>query len=154
MIGLLRSRVDRWFLPRSAPSDTPELTQRNVHIVPTRAGWMLFVTLLVLLASSINYQLNLCYLMTFPLTSCIMVGLHVSHATLRGLALHLMPPEAQYAGSAAVFRIVLGSKTIDIAFKPERRGLHTVPPLKAETRFPLGTFRAWTVWRPASGLLV
>jgi uncharacterized protein (DUF58 family) len=183
MIGFLRARIDGWFLSRGAPSDTIELTQRNVYILPTRAGWMLFITLGVLLVSSINYQLNLGYLLTFLLAGCVMVGMHVGHATLRGLALHLMPPAAQYAGSAAVFRIVLGntrkrvrygiglsvrgsrhrawgdvpaqgSETIDIAFKPERRGLHAVPPLMAETRFPLGTFRVWTVWRPASSLLV
>jgi uncharacterized protein (DUF58 family) len=29
-----------------------------------------------------------------------------------------------------------------------------VPPLTAETRFPLGTFRVWTVWRPAAQVLV
>jgi uncharacterized protein (DUF58 family) len=41
-----------------------------------------------------------------------------------------------------------------VAFKPERRGLHRVPPLTAETRFPLGTFRVWNVWRPAAQVLV
>ena len=29
-----------------------------------------------------------------------------------------------------------------------------MPPLTAETRFPLGTFRVWTVWRPAAQVLV
>ena len=29
-----------------------------------------------------------------------------------------------------------------------------MPTLSAETRFPLGLFRAWTVWRPAARLLV
>ncbi len=29
-----------------------------------------------------------------------------------------------------------------------------MPALTAETRFPLGLFRAWTVWRPAAQLLV
>jgi uncharacterized protein (DUF58 family) len=48
----------------------------------------------------------------------------------------------------------LGSSTVSVAFRPERRGLHRVPPLTAETRFPLGTFRVWTVWRPASQVLV
>jgi uncharacterized protein (DUF58 family) len=48
----------------------------------------------------------------------------------------------------------LGSSIVEVAFKPERRGLHRVPPLTAETRFPLGTFRVWTVWRPAAQLLV
>ncbi len=30
----------------------------------------------------------------------------------------------------------------------------SVPPLTAETRFPLGTFRVWTVWKPAAQVLV
>jgi uncharacterized protein (DUF58 family) len=47
-----------------------------------------------------------------------------------------------------------GTATVEIAFQPERRGLHPVPPLTAETRFPLGTFRVWTVWRPAARMLV
>jgi uncharacterized protein (DUF58 family) len=183
MIGALRSRMDGWFLSRRPPSDVLELTQRNVYIVPSRAGWMLGATLLVLLIASINYQLNLGYLLTFMLAGCVAVGMHVSHGTLRGLSMRLMPPEAQYAGSAAVFRVVLhnarrsvrygiglavrgsgqwawsdvpaqGSETVEVAFQPSRRGLHAVPPLTAETRFPLGTFRVWAVWRPASQVLV
>ena len=182
-MGFLHARIDKWFLSRVPPGDTLELTQRNVYILPTRAGWMLFVTLMVLLVASINYQLNLGYLLTFLLAGSVMVGVHMGHANLCGLSLHLMAPEAQYAGTAAVFRIVLhntrrrvrfgiglsvrgsgrwawgdvpaqSSETIDIAFQPEHRGLHAVPPLTAETRFPLGTFRVWTVWRPAASLLV
>jgi uncharacterized protein (DUF58 family) len=109
--------------------------------------------------------------------------MHVCHGTLRGPAMHLVPPDAHYAGAAAVFRVVLhntrrrvrygigmavrgsgqwawtdvpaeGTSTVEIAFQPERRGLHPVPPLTAETRFPLGTFRVWTVWRPAAQMLV
>lgn len=183
MITALRSRIDDWFLARRAPSDTLELTQRNVYIVPTRAGWMLACTLLVLLVASINYQLNLGYLLTFLLAGSVAVGMHVCHATLSGLAMHLIAPDAQYAGAAAVLRVVLhnakrstrygigmavrgsgqwawsdvpaqGSETVEIAFQPPRRGLHPVPPLTAETRFPLGTFRVWCVWRPASQMLV
>lgn len=183
MISSLRSRIDGWFLSRRPPSDTLELTQRNVYIVPTTAGWMLAATLLLLLVASINYQLNLGYLLTFLLAGSVAVGMHVCHGTLRGLAMHLVPPEAQYAGAAAVFRVVLhnarrgtrygigmavrhsgqwswcdvpaqGSATVEVAFRPERRGLHAVPTLTAETRFPLGTFRVWTVWRPASQMLV
>jgi uncharacterized protein (DUF58 family) len=183
LLGSLRSRIDGWFLSRRPPSDTLELTQRNVYIVPTPAGWMLAGTLLLLLIASINYQLNLGYLLTFLLAGCVAVGMYVCHATLRGLALRLMAPDARYAGAAAVFRVMLhnqrrstrygiglavrhsghwswsdvpaeGSATVEVAFKPERRGLHPVPTLTAETRFPLGTFRVWTVWRPASQVLV
>jgi uncharacterized protein (DUF58 family) len=47
-----------------------------------------------------------------------------------------------------------GSATVQVAFAPTRRGLHRLPTLTAETRFPLGTFRVWTVWRPAAQVLV
>jgi uncharacterized protein (DUF58 family) len=47
-----------------------------------------------------------------------------------------------------------GQAVVHIAFQPHRRGLHPVPTLTAETRFPLGTFRVWTYWRPAAQLLV
>ncbi|GAC1607071.1 MAG: hypothetical protein NVS3B2_15620 [Ramlibacter sp.] len=183
MITSLRRRIDGWFLSRRPPSDTLELTQRNVYIVPTRAGWTLAATLLVLLIASINYQLNLGYLLTFLLAGSVAVGMHVCHGTLRGLAMHMVAPEPHYAGAAAVVRVVLhnarrsvrygigmavrgsgqwawtdvpaeASATVEIAFQPERRGLHPVPALTAETRFPLGTFRVWTVWRPAARMLV
>jgi uncharacterized protein (DUF58 family) len=179
----LRRRLDGWFLSRRPPSDRLRLTQRNVYIVPSRAGWMLGATLGVLLLASINYQLNLGYLMTFLLAGCAAVGMHVCHATLRGLGLHLAPPEPQFAGDSATLRVTLhnerrgtrhgiglavrgsgqwswtdvpaqGTATVDVAFRAPRRGRHPVPVLTAETRFPLGTFRVWTVWRPAAQLLV
>ena len=69
---------------------------------------MLGATLLVLLVASINYQLNLGYLLTFLLAGSVVVGMHVCHGTLRGLAMRLMPPDAAVTRApAAVFRVVL-----------------------------------------------
>ena len=185
-VGFVRGRFRQWWQSRLPLSDTTTLTQRNVYILPTRPGLMLGLTLMVLLVASINYQLNLGYLLTFLLAGSAVVGMHVCHATLRGLTLILIAPDAQYAGTSATFGVVLtsdrrsvrygigvavldathedrwvwtdvpaqGSSTVHVAFKPERRGLHRVPPLTAETRFPLGTFRVWTVWRPAAQVLV
>jgi len=47
-----------------------------------------------------------------------------------------------------------GQATAHVSYVPPLRGLHDVPTLSAETRFPLGLFRAWTVWRPSARLLV
>ncbi|MEO7954965.1 MAG: DUF58 domain-containing protein [Polaromonas sp.] len=47
-----------------------------------------------------------------------------------------------------------GSSVVQVAFTPGRRGLHRLPTLTAETRFPLGTFRVWSVWRPAAQVMV
>ncbi len=179
----LRPRLRQWWQARLPLTDTLALTQRNVYILPTRAGWMLAATLAVLLVASINYQLNLGYLLTFMLAGCAAIGMVVGHNTLRGLVLHMQPPQSLFAGSLAVLDIKLtnarrtpryaigiavqgtghwswadvpgqGEATVQISFKPERRGLHRVPPLTAETRFPLGTFRVWAIWRPAAEVLV
>ncbi len=178
-----QARLRLWWHQRLPRSDTLHLTQRNIYILPTRAGWMLAVTLLVLLVASINYQLNLGYLLTFLLAGSVAAGMVVCHNTLRGLTLHLLPPQPLFAGGLAVLQVKLvnprhtprhaigvalldterwswadvpaqGDSTVQVSFQPARRGLHALPPLTAETRFPLGTFRVWTVWRPAAQVLV
>jgi uncharacterized protein (DUF58 family) len=183
IFGWIQKRFQRWWQSKLPLTDTLTLTQRNVYILPTRPGFMLALTLLVLLVASINYQLNLGYLLTFMLAGATVVGMHVCHGTLRGLTMHLIAPHAHFAGATATVDIQLvhdarktrhsigmslldakhwawtdvppqGSATVQVAFKPAQRGLHRVPTLTAETRFPLGTFRVWTVWRPKSEVLI
>ena len=178
----IRARINRFWMSRLHPADSSLLTQRNVYILPTRPGWMLALTLLVLLIASINYQLNLGYVLTFLLAGCAIVGMHVCHGTLRGLTLQLQLPEPCFVGSAATLALQLhsqrktprygiglavlgsqqwswtdvepqGSARVQIAIHPSQRGLQTLPALTAQTHFPLGTFRVWTVWRPAARLL-
>ena len=55
----VRLRVRRWLAARLPRTDTQLLTQGNIYILPTRAGWMFALTLVVLLLASVNYQLNL-----------------------------------------------------------------------------------------------
>ena len=123
----VRRRVQRWFLNRLPPTDTLTLTQRNVYILPTRAGWMLGLTLILLLVGSINYQLNLGYLLTFLLAGCALVGMHVCHANLRGLTLHLTPPLPVHAGQAVGLEVRLSNDRkkprhgIGLGVKTERR---------------------------------
>jgi uncharacterized protein (DUF58 family) len=182
--ALLRARFGAWVDARQPRVDTLLLTQRNVYILPTRAGWMFALTLIVLLLASINYQLNLGYVLTFLLAGSGVVSMHLTHATLRGLTLHLKPVAPVFAGEPAVLDIVLTSPGVarfgiglkvwgapestltwldvpalgqahaQVSFVPTTRGHHGVPTLGAETRFPLGLFRVWTLWRPAARLLV
>lgn len=94
----LRHQWRRWWMNRLPSSDTLVLTHRNVYILPTRAGVMLGLTLLLLLVASINYQLNLGYLLTFLLAGCSTVALHVTHNNLRGVQLKLAPHDPIFAG--------------------------------------------------------
>ena len=68
---------------------------------------MLGATLLLLLIASINYQLNLGYLLTFLLAGSAMVGMLVCHGTLRGISLHLAPPSPIFAGASALIDVQL-----------------------------------------------
>jgi uncharacterized protein (DUF58 family) len=176
--------IQRWLARRTEPTDTLLLTQRNVYILPTRAGVMFAITLVVLLLASVNYQLNLGYLLTFLLAGSAVVSMHLTHATLRGLTLHLRPVAPVFAGEPAVLSVVLtspgtarygvglrvgrapasaitwldvpalGQTQAQVSFVPTARGPTAVPMLTVETRFPLGLFRSWTVWRPAARVTV
>lgn len=105
--AFVRGRFQKWWQSKLPFTDSVQLTQRNVYILPTRPGLMLGVTLLVLLVASINYQLNLGYLLTFLLAGSALVGMHVCHGTLRGLAMNLVAPPAHYAGAVAIFDVKL-----------------------------------------------
>jgi uncharacterized protein (DUF58 family) len=188
----LRRRWRDWWTARHPRTDTWTLTQANIYIVPTRAGLMFALTLAVMLLASINYQLNLGYVLTFLLAGSGLTSMYITHRTLRGLALHLRPPQPVFAGEPALLEIVLrsagrrshgiglkldtaddtddaaqthtapwvwvdvppqGQTSAHLSLVPARRGLHALPTVRAETRYPFGLFRAWTIWRPASSVL-
>jgi uncharacterized protein (DUF58 family) len=181
---VIAERLRNWFENRLPLSDSLTLTQSNIYIVPTKAGFAFALTLLLMLVASINYQLNLGYMLTFLLTGSALVSIHLTHATLRGLTLRVKSPAPVFLGESAELEIVLtnpgsvrhgiglavrharpfsfawcdvpaqGSASARVRFAPPHRGLRRVPALMAETRFPLGLFRAWTVWRPAAQVLV
>ncbi|MCA0241428.1 MAG: DUF58 domain-containing protein [Proteobacteria bacterium] len=185
MIQHWRRRVRGWWLARLPLTDNWTLTQGNIYILPTRAGLVFALTLVLMLLASINYQLNLGYALTFLLAGAGLVSMHLTHATLRGLTLHLRPVAPVFAGDAALLEIVCinpgaerhglalrfedraahgssfvwtdvpaqGQASARMSMRPPRRGLQPVPALVAETLFPFGLFRAWTVWRPAAQAL-
>ena len=79
------------------------------------AGFMLAGTLLVLLVASINYQLNLGYLLTFLLGGAALAAMHVSHANLRGLQLALSAPAPQFCGAATPLTVTSGRAALTCA---------------------------------------
>lgn len=178
-----RQRLHRWWRSRWQPTHTLTLTQRNVFILPTPAGWMYALTLAVLLVASINYRLNLGFLLTFLLAGSGIVGMHITHRTLCGLTLRMRPVDPVFAGDPAWLDVELthadgrahhgialaalperawawvdvparDRALLRISFRPAQRGWRALPMLRVETRFPLGIFHAWALWRPAHQVLV
>ncbi|MDT8999073.1 DUF58 domain-containing protein [Paucibacter sp. APW11] len=179
-----RDRWRAWWQARHPRSDAHLMTQRNLYILPTRPGLFFCLTLLVLLLASINEQLSLGFALSFILAGAGFASMHATHAVLRGLRLTLQAPAAGQAGSELPLQIqlhneaaarwgiglrVLGASEAQIAWTDVPagghaqlqlrlpalpRGHHPLPVLQIETRFPLGLFRAWSVWRPASAVWV
>jgi uncharacterized protein (DUF58 family) len=178
----LSARWRAWIDSRHDHGLSTRLVQKNIYILPTRAGLLYAVLLIALLIGSINYQLNLGYLLTFMLAGVGVMSMHVTHGNLRGVTLAVQEPEPAFAGQQAKLRLTLtapdkhrygisvqcgasGHVSLvdiepgvptqhDIAVAAPKRGLHDLDRLTIQTRFPLGIWRAWTYWRPALQLLV
>jgi uncharacterized protein (DUF58 family) len=152
--------------------------------------------MLLLLLASINYQLNLGFALTFLLAGSAVASMHMTHASLRGLQLHLKPPAPVFAGERCQIDLVIDNpnavrhglgfafdaldgdsgaspfasadgspwtfaevpaqtqSVLALGFQAPVRGVHALPLLRVESRFPFGLFRAWTLWRPAGSLSI
>jgi uncharacterized protein (DUF58 family) len=176
----VRGRWRAWWARRMQPRESQTLNQRNIYIVPSRAGLVFCFVLLLLLVVSINYQLSLGFALTFLLAGSATASMQMTHGSLRGLTLHLKPLVPAFDGDAAVLEMVVtnpgasrlgvgfgldlgarqlplayaeiaaqGQTSVQLSWLAPGRGLHGLPMVRAESRYPFGLFRAWTIWRPA-----
>ncbi len=165
--------------PEAAPI---VLVQRRVFVLPTRAGLVFALCLLLMLAGSINYNLGLGFALTFLLAGLGIV--HILH-TFRNLALLEIAPlrcEPVFAGERALFALELtnrraegrhglmfllagaspavadiaaaDSARVTLAVATARRGRLRLGRVRVETRHPLGLVRAWSHVQPDVACLV
>lgn len=172
----LRQRLKRgfldWSLRRHPRLKQLTLSQRRIYILPSRAGFVFLLLLLVMLLLAINYQNNLMFATTFLLGSLFVVAILHTYANLSGIRINFIRGHACFVGAQAAFDLTLTASgtrqyesiqlrlaegdgcAIDLL---EQRQLslslyqHTYHrgPLQAgalliETFYPLGLFRAWT----------
>ncbi len=176
MIGSIRQRLGRavfnWSLRRSPRLKQLTLSQRRIYIMPSRAGFVFLLLLLVMLILAINFQNNLMYAVTFLLASLFVITILHTYANLSGLTITFLRGHACFVGEQAAFDLTLtaqgarhyesiqlrlldGSVTaVDLLetrqtsvtlYQPARqRGPLLANALLVETYYPLGLFRAWT----------
>ena len=175
--------VLRWLARRGAVSGDHRLDRRSIYILPTRAGLVFGGAMATMLLAAINYSLQLGYLLTFLLFALALVSMLHTYRNLAGVVLRPGRAEPVHAGEIAEFNITLQNRSklpryaiqIDVARTAQpiledaaaeaeaiarlaivtrRRGPMPVPRLKVSTTFPLGLWRAWSYWQPASTLIV
>lgn len=160
-----------------------KLAQRNVFVLPTRAGLLYATVLITMLIASINYALSLGFMLTFLLASVAIVAMLHTFRNLSSLVLRPGRVDPVFAGQPAeVSLLVINPGTVErfairvhapgmaspevidvspaaehlvrIAIPARRRGWMQVPRLTLWTEYPLGLWRVWALWHPAMRVLV
>jgi len=167
---LAESRFKRLLLGEGPRSGPIQLSYREVYILPTAAGFLYGLMLLLMLIASINYSNSLGYLLTFLLSGIVMLAIIHTYRNLCRITLEVTAVEPTFAGSDAKINLVVDNpgptryalyarladretemfdveargKTRFVLYEPTtRRGLVGLSCIGIHTRYPLGLFRAW-----------
>lgn len=173
----LRHHLERWLFRLHRRETLPiVLSQRRVFVLPTGPGYVFAVTLLLMLAGSINYSLNLGHGLTFLLAGVGLSALVHTFRNLVALRIHPLRGDAGFAGEPARFLLRLenpsgharqrlrlqlqgqptvwtdlpayGDRIVVLKCATRRRGRLPLGRLTLETRYPLGLVRAWAYAEP------
>ncbi|MBP7484333.1 MAG: DUF58 domain-containing protein [Aquabacterium sp.] len=87
----------QWWEARLPRQDHLTLTQKNLYILPSKAGWSFGGVFTVLLLASINEQVNLGYALSFMLGGAALAALYQTHANLHGVSMRLLPVRSVHA---------------------------------------------------------
>ncbi|MBL3825634.1 MULTISPECIES: DUF58 domain-containing protein [unclassified Marinobacter] len=176
-----RNRFSRWINRRIPRSDLQTFSQKNIFILPTGAGVVFGLLLVIMLLTGINYQNSLIYLSTFLLGAVFVGAMHQTHRNLSGLELTLVQPGEGFAGDDIPFRFRLKagrddaiaillsceesglapvhvhsgqSQDVTLPVHSAHRGYLRPDRVRIETRFPFGLLKAWSWLRPVSAGVV
>ena len=131
----LTVRIGQWIAGRHGPeSGDVLLDRRRVYILPTTPGLVFGAAILVLLIGSINYDLQLGYVLTFLVASMAIVGMHTTHSNLAQLVLRGIRAEPVFAGDVATFEVTATNPTTVDRFALR---FAFIDPTTAPRRFPL-----------------
>ncbi len=95
------------------------LDRRRVYILPTRAGLLFAAAMLMMLFGSINYLLQLGFLLTFLTTSMALVAMYHTHRNLARLTLTAHRAENVFAGDLATFEVTVHNPTPEARYAIE-----------------------------------
>jgi uncharacterized protein (DUF58 family) len=169
-----RERIGDWISAPKGPEVGPVvLGQRRVYILPTGAGLMFGVTILLMLVGSINYNLSLGYVLVFLLVGNGVVSMLHTWRNLAGISVRAVKALPVFAGELAGFRVqfdnpspfsraslgiqLSGSqpeffdvagvncKVIEVGAPTVSRGLLYPGRFRIFTTYPVGLYYAWAI---------
>lgn len=178
----LRSPLWRRLFRLRAVEPLPfRLEPRRIYILPTRQGLVFCLLLLGMLLGSMNYGLSMGFLFTFLLAGMVLSTLFATWRILLGLTVVSVDAESAFAGESVRFGLLLRSEgkevpqgiflesegvqalventhagvgRANLSLPAPQRGRRLLGPCRLYTEAPLGLFRAWTLFTPATVALV
>lgn len=170
--GRLQNRFREFINRRIPPARAVTLDQKRIFIFPSRVGWFFGLALALMLMTSINYQNNMGYALTFLLATLFVVGVLHTYANLSGLTIRAVRAQPAFPGQQSEFdlQIERGKRREHYALHlkwprsseslvnlvdedqiPVRlhtavaeRGWFSPGRLLLESTYPLGLLRCWT----------
>jgi uncharacterized protein (DUF58 family) len=157
------------------------LVARRIYILPTRQGMVFALLLGGMLLGAMNYGLSMGFLFTFLLAGMLLSSLFATWRSLLGITLYQIEAESGFAGEQVHFTLRLrlpdrrtvnglflegggvqaeiqpdpaGGGQARLSLPAGERGRRSLGHCRLFTEAPLGLFRAWCVFAPASAALV
>ncbi|MBV8211557.1 MAG: DUF58 domain-containing protein [Burkholderiaceae bacterium] len=96
-----------------------QLNRHRIYILPSRTGLAFWVAMCLLLIGSINFSLQLGYLLTFTIVGMGLVSMYHTHRNLSGLTISGQAAQPVHAGDVVSFEL-----TISNPFRTERYALN------------------------------
>lgn len=167
---------------RFPPLPEQTLHHRHIFIVPSLYLIILGIVIGILWIMSVQFLLNLGYLLVFMLAGILVMAMMHTFQNLNGLTIALSdcPPIFLGESAACLFRlsntshhpkqmidlrlnevintaeIVSDSEPtlITLPFQPNQRGWQPIPRIQLRTVYPLGFFVVWSYFQPSKRVLV
>jgi uncharacterized protein (DUF58 family) len=102
--SLLADWIERY---RGVEIGDISLDRNRIYILPTRTGLVFWAMVFVLLIGSINFSLQLGYLLTFTIVSMAVVSMYDTHRNLSGLTVRGQSVDPVHAGDVASFELTI-----------------------------------------------
>lgn len=171
-------------LRRRRPADRLplQLDRHRIYIVPSRAGLGWAGLLATMFFGALNYMNNAALLLTCELACAMALTMLAGFRNLYRLTLQSAHCRHPVAGQTAILELRLARparphvqlqaraagqpavrfdlneredpETLRLPARFTARGLQPLPPIRMQTRWPLGLFTAWAILRPAGTVLV
>ena len=171
-LSVWQLRFFRWIDKRNPVARTVRLTQKNLYIIPSKAGFSFFVLSFTLWLLGTSYQNNLVLALSYLLISLIVVAIFHTYANLAGLEITVLGSKPTFVDEKVYFSLqVQGDRAkgydnliirwwngddscfdfagkqstqIEVGVYAHKRGILKPGKLLIESVYPLGILRCWT----------